>query len=89
MIFSSIFLHAVTVSHVLHLDVVRSQIELKLKVKTEFPYVCYNAEQPIAIPIYTVLPYCVIGCDVTSGKHHVMKSSRSSPSFLVLCVNVN
>ena len=29
------FLHAITVSHVLHLDIVRSQIELKLKVKTE------------------------------------------------------
>ena len=39
------FLHAVIFSCVLHLDVVRSQIELKLK----FPY----AEQPIAIPIYT------------------------------------
>ena len=39
MIFSSIFLHAVTFSHVLHLDVVRSQIELKLKVKSEIPYV--------------------------------------------------
>ena len=22
----------------------------------------YNAGQPMAIPIYTVLPYCVIGC---------------------------
>ena len=32
MIFSSIFLHAVTFSYVLHLDVIRSQIELKLKV---------------------------------------------------------
>ena len=30
-----LFLHAVTFSHVLHLDVLRSQIELKLKVKTE------------------------------------------------------
>ena len=30
-----LFLHAVTFSHVLHLDVVSSQIELKLKVKTE------------------------------------------------------
>ena len=35
MIFSSTFLHAVTFSHVLYLDVVRSQIELKLKVKSE------------------------------------------------------
>ena len=25
----------------------------------------YNAEPPIAIPIYTVLPYCVILCDYT------------------------
>ena len=31
---SSNFLHAVTFLHVLHLDILRSQIELKLKVKT-------------------------------------------------------
>ena len=35
MIFSSIVLHAVTFSHVLHLDVLRRQIELKLKAKIE------------------------------------------------------
>ena len=35
MIFRLFFLHVVTFSHVLHLDVIRSQIELKLKVKTE------------------------------------------------------
>ena len=35
MIFSSIFLHGVTVSHVLHLEVLKNQIGLKLKVKTE------------------------------------------------------
>ena len=58
MIFSSIFLHAVTFSHVLHLDVLRRQIELKLKAKIVM--YGYNAEPPIAIPIYTVLPYCVI-----------------------------
>ena len=34
-IFSSNFLLVVTFSHVLHLDVLRRQIELKLKVKTE------------------------------------------------------
>ena len=39
-------LHAVTFSHVLHLDVIRRQ---KLKVKTDT--YGYNAEQPIAIPI--------------------------------------
>ena len=58
--FSSIFLHAVTFSHVLHLDVLRRQIELKLKAKIEIFIYGYNAEPPIAIPIYTVLPYCVI-----------------------------
>ena len=35
MIFSSNILLVVTFSHVLHLDVLRRQIELKLKVKTE------------------------------------------------------
>ena len=34
-IFSSNFLLVVTFPHVLHLDVLRRQIELKLKVKTE------------------------------------------------------
>ena len=34
MIFLFTFLRAVTSSHVLHLDALRSQIELKLKVKT-------------------------------------------------------
>ena len=51
MIFSSIFLHAVTFSHVLHLDVLKSQIGLKLKEVKTLMY-GYNAEQPIAI--YTV-----------------------------------
>ena len=40
MIFSSFFLHTVTFSHLLHLDVLRSQIELKLKVKTEISSLC-------------------------------------------------
>ena len=58
MIFSSIFLHAVTFSHVLHLDVLRRQIELKLKAKIEIS-LCMAIMQNI--PIYTVVPYCVIG----------------------------
>ena len=54
------FLHAVTFCHVLHLNVIRSQIKLKLKVKTvNILMYGYNAGQPMAIPIYTV-PYCVI-----------------------------
>ena len=59
-IFSSIFCMLLyTFSHVLHLDVLRSQIELKQKVKTEIS-VCMAIMQSIAIPIYTVLPYCVV-----------------------------
>ena len=61
MIFSYDFLHAVTFRHVLHLDVIRSQTEMKLKVKTEnFLMYGYNAGPSMAIPIYTVLLYCVI-----------------------------
>ena len=45
----------------LYLDVIGSQIELKLKVKTvNILMYGYNAGPPMAIPIYTVLPYCVI-----------------------------
>ena len=35
------------------------RLKLKLKVKTFLMY-GYNARPPMAIPIYTVLPYCVI-----------------------------
>ena len=72
MIFSSNFLLVVTFSHVLHLDVLRRQIELKLKVKTEIS-LCM-AEPPIAIPIYTVLPYCVI---IMSDNCYVDKTDQS------------
>ena len=57
-----VFLHAVTFSHVLHLDVLRRQIELKLKVKIEIS-LCMAIMQNHPLPslyIYTVLPYCVI-----------------------------
>ena len=61
MLFSSICLHAVTFSHVLHLDVFKIQIGLKLKVKTENS-LCMAIMQnnPLPSHIYTVLPYCVI-----------------------------
>ena len=55
------FLHAVTFSHVLHLDVLRRQIELKLKAKIEIS-LCVAILQNHPLPsLYTVLPYCVIG----------------------------
>ena len=54
-----ISLYAVTLGHVLHLDAIKSQIKLKLKVKTvNILMYGYNAGPPMAIPIYTVLPYC-------------------------------
>ena len=50
---SSIFLHAVTSSHVLHLDVLKSQIRLKLKVKTEIS-LCMAIMQNNPLPsLYT------------------------------------
>ena len=53
MIFSSIFLHAVTFSHVLYIDALRSQIELKLKVKTEIS-LCVAIMQNNQLPsLYT------------------------------------
>ena len=53
MIFSSIFLHAVTFSHVLHLDVPKGQIGLKLKVKTEIS-LCMAIMQNNPLPsLYT------------------------------------
>ena len=53
MIFSSFFLHAVTFSHVLHLDVLKSQIGLKLKVKTEIS-LCMAIMQNNPLPsLYT------------------------------------
>ena len=59
--FSSIFLHAVTFLHVLRLDILRRQIEIETESKNNnFLMYGYNAGPPLAIPIYTVLPYCVI-----------------------------
>ena len=53
MIFSPIFLHAVTISRVLHLDVLKSQIGLKLKVKTEIS-LCMAIMQNNPLPsLYT------------------------------------
>ena len=52
-IFSSIFLHAVTFSHVLHLDVLSRQIELKLKAKIEIS-LCMAIMQNHPLPsLYT------------------------------------
>ena len=59
--FHPFFLHAVTFLHVLHLDVLKRQIEIETESKnSNILMYGYNAGQPMAIPIYTVLPYCVI-----------------------------
>ena len=55
MTFSSNFLHAVTFLHVLHLDILRRQIEIETESS-----MAIMLDPPMAIPIYTVLPYCVI-----------------------------
>ena len=51
--FRPIFSHAVTFSHVLHLDVLRRQIELKLKAKIEIS-LCMAIMQKHPLPsLYT------------------------------------
>ena len=51
--------------HVLHLDVLKRQIEIETESKNSNNLMYgYNAGQPMAIPIYTVLPYCVIHVEV-------------------------
>ena len=58
-------LHAVTFDMFFPL----TSLELKLKVKTvNILMYGYNAGPPMAIPIYTVLPYCVIQ-EYISGAH--------------------
>ena len=60
-IFSFYFLHTVTFLHVIHFDVLRRQIEIETESENRnFLMYGYNAGPPMAIPIYTVLPYCVI-----------------------------
>ena len=78
MTFSFSFLHAVTFLHVLHLDVLRGQIEIETESKNLM--YGYNAGTPMAIPIYTVLPYRVIVCDsvvrTPAGDHGFESHSR-------------
>ena len=50
MTFSSNFLHAVTVLHVLHFDALRRQIEIETESKNLM--YGYNAGPPVAIPTY-------------------------------------
>ena len=57
--FSSNFWHEVTFFYMFYtLMSLKDRLRLKLKVKTLM--YGYNDEPPMAIPIYTVLPYCVI-----------------------------
>ena len=47
--------------HVLHLDVLKRQIEIETESeKRNLLMYGYNAGPPMAIPIYTELSYCVI-----------------------------
>ena len=62
---SSIFLHAVTFSHVLHLDVLRRQIELKLKAKIEIS-LCMAIMQNHPLPsLYTQYYRTVLHCVIS------------------------
>ena len=65
MIFSSIFLQAVTFLHVLHLDILKRQIDIETESKNKNCLMYgYNVG---AIPIYTVLP--TVQCDTVHCKN--------------------
>ena len=94
MIFSSIFLHAVTFSHVLHLDVLKSQIGLKLKVKTEIS-LCMAIMQNNPLPssttvlcdyiVHTVSLSCVSQvCAKRKAGSFKVQRSQAEPSYAVL-----
>ena len=70
MTFSSNFLHAVTFLHVLHLDVLRRQIEIETE--SHFLMYGYNAGPPMAIP--TVL------CDTCTCTTEVLEIKRAASS---------
>ena len=55
-------------------------LEDRLKAKIVYGY---NAEPPIAIPIYTVLPYCVIKCTSLEENWFTCKISGSLVLWLV------
>ena len=72
-IFSSHFLHAVTFLPVLHLEVLRRQIETETESENwNILMYGYIAGPPMAIPIYTVLPYCVI-LELMNLLHHTVR----------------
>ena len=79
MIFSSIFLHAVTFSHVLHLDVFRIQIELKLKVKIENS-LCMAIMQNHPLPSSTTVlcdsTWCIMICLVITTLSLLLFTSK-------------
>ena len=57
------------------------RLRLKLKVKTKLMY-GYNAGPPMAIPICTVLPYCVICMSLCTCRQAPIEPSPSpSPKF--------
>ena len=78
MTFSPKFLHADTFLHLLHLDLLRRHIEIETESKNFVMY-GYIAEPPMAIPIYTVLPYCVISATlVVHGQQSVSSIAQNN-----------
>ena len=84
MIFSSNFLLVITFSHVLHLDVLRRQIELKLKVKTEIS-LCMAIMQNHPLPsLYGYFPNAAKTWLLTKPEY----LSRAKSEFDNIKVNV-
>ena len=78
-IFSSNFWHAVTFLHVLHLDVLRRQTEIETEGKN-CNFLMY-AGPPMAIPIYSVLPHCVISHLRARVSRECLRASKNRSAF--------
>ena len=78
--------------HVLHLDVLRRQIEIETESKNKnFRMYGYNAGPAMAIRIYTVLPYCVIASIkvvfISYSSNHVCRHMYVRMCIFFFCSN--
>ena len=80
MIFSSNILLVVTFSYVLHLDALRRQIELKLKVKTEIP---------LCMPIMTHCHPYIHSTTVLCDSHESMVEAHGKITRLAIGSNIS
>ena len=77
------FLYTRYFSCIFYLDIIKSEINLKLKVKMKNTLIYgFQWGYTIAIPIYTVLPYCVIQAKIRQFEKRFNALKKSSRECL-------